>query len=394
MKFIYTFLLLTFVSVMYSQTCDLELTGYTAPPDGSGLHIFTVNFINTENCGCNEYTQTDGNDCESSTSTHVNNNDNVTHIVFGLHYVNEITGEDYGENTECSSNTFHPGWSYILSTAVPPNGFNTGSSSTFAINPPFSWDCILENPIEGYCWEVVIWQINLSQTADIEDFPVDGWSSGSSFNQTQMYPDIDLSNNSIVFCPDPPCVNDTIVEYITDTIVLYENVYVYDTITQYVNLYDTLYIDNYVYDTTYVEVLVDNYIYVTDTVTEIIVEQIWIDCDTGLPCDEGPYGIECPDWTTVHIPNTFTPNNDGLNDVWKIIYDLDCWEIEFWVYNRWGGEVYHNHSTFFESYPYWNGSVNGGNHYVSDGVYSYKVIARRLDTVSVIEKTGHITVLR
>ena len=76
--------------------------------------------------------------------------------------------------------------------------------------------------------------------------------------------------------------------------------------------------------------------------------------------------------TSVFIPNTFTPNNDGLNDVWEIVYDLECWEdLEFWIYNRWGQLVYYGVEELF-----WDGSVNGGNHYVADGVYVYKVRAK------------------
>ena len=81
---------LTLFSILgMAQTCDIALTGYTPPPSGSGLHTFTVNWTNTENCGCNEFTQWDGNECEESTSTHVQNNESITHIVFGIHYVNE-----------------------------------------------------------------------------------------------------------------------------------------------------------------------------------------------------------------------------------------------------------------------------------------------------------------
>ena len=77
------------VTGLYSQTCDIALTGYTPPPSGEGLHTFTINWTNTENCGCNEFTQWDGNNCNESTSTHVNNNESISHIVFGIHYVNE-----------------------------------------------------------------------------------------------------------------------------------------------------------------------------------------------------------------------------------------------------------------------------------------------------------------
>tara|TARA_A200000159_G_scaffold38992_1_gene35515 strand:- start:1305 stop:2543 length:1239 start_codon:yes stop_codon:yes gene_type:complete len=397
--------------VGWAQTCDIELVGYTPPASENGLHTFVVNFTNTENCGCNEFTQFDGNNCDESTSSHVNNNETVSHIVFGIHYVDEETGEDYGENTDCTSTTFHPGWSYVLSSNILSGGWSSGSSSTFAINPPFSWDCILENPIDGYCWEVVIWQINLSQTADYEDFPDDGWSNGNSFNSTQTYPDTNLSDNRITFCPEPT-LTDTI--YITDTLYVdnfiydtiyvelpadtvliteYENVYITDTllITEYENVYitDTLYIDNFIFDTTYVEVVVDNYIYVTDTITEYILEQIYIDCETGLECTDEPIGFDCES-TTLYAPNTFTPNNDGVNDVWKIVYESTCWkQIDFTIYNRWGNVVFRGADDEF-----WDGSMMNGDYYVADGVYTYTLVARRRYNLEYLQSTGTISVFR
>jgi len=184
-----------------------------------------------------------------------------------------------------------------------------------------------------------------------------------------------------------------ITEYVTDTIYITETEYLTDTlyITEY--LTDTLYITEY--DTTYIDVIIDNYIYVTDTIIEYIVVTEYIDCETGLPCEDDPGFDECPDWTTIHIPNTFTPNGDGLNEVWQIIYDLNCWEdVEFWIFNRWGEEIYHDYGDSFDSYPYWDGSVRGGNHYVSDGVYTYIVKGKKMNSVQVIQKTGHITIFR
>tara|TARA_R100001509_G_scaffold146393_1_gene103361 strand:+ start:347 stop:1285 length:939 start_codon:yes stop_codon:yes gene_type:complete len=312
--------------------------------------------------------------------------------VFGIHYVDEITGEDLGVNTDCTSANNHPGWSYVVSSNLSSSGgWSTGSTTTFAINPPFSWDCILENPIEGYCWEVVIWQINLSQTAGYDDFPDEGWSVGNSFNQTQTYPDINLADNRITFCPDP-IITDTVYVNVYDTI--YVDNYVYDTVfvdnyiydTTFIDViyFDTTFVDNYIYDTTYV----DNYIYNTDTLTEYVVQEIWIDCETGLPCDEEPPGIDCLDWSSIFIPNTFTPNNDGLNDVWKVIYDIDCWEyVEFEIFNRWGGRVFYGDT-------FWDGSVNGGSYYVADGVYTYVVKAKKYDRPNIMQKSGHITVFR
>ncbi len=384
--------------VGWAQTCDVALTGYTPPPSGEGLHTFTVNWTNTENCGCNEFTQWDGNECEESTSTHVNNNETITHIVFGIHYVNEETGEDYGENTDCTSTTFHPGWSFVLSVPTTPGGFQSGSSSTFAVNPPFAWECILENPIEGYCWEVVIWQINLSQTATTTDFGDDGWSAGAGWiDGTQTYPDIDLSDNVISWCPQPT-LTDTI--YVTDT--LYIDNFIYDTIYVDNFIYDTIYVELppdtvviteyenvYIFDTTYVEVIVDNYIYFTDTITEYILQEIWIDCESGLECTDEPPGLDCES-TTLYAPNTFTPNNDGVNDVWRIVYDSDCWrDIRFTIYNRWGDIVFAGINDDF-----WDGSFNGGSHYVADGVYTYTLVGRRDDVIDLVQTNGHITIFR
>jgi len=198
-------------------------------------------------------------------------------------------------------------------------------------------------------------------------------------------------------------VYESITEYLTDTLYITETEFIVDTLYITETITDTIYLTEteFITDTLYVTefltdtVFIDNYIYLTDTVTEYVVQEIWIDCETGLPCDEDPPGLICPDWTTIHIPNTFTPNNDGINDVWKLIYDLNCWEnIEFRIFNRWGNEVYYNTGDNFDDYPYWDGSVNGGNHYVSDGLYVYVVTGKKVNSALIIEERGHITIFR
>ena len=388
-------------TLIWAQLCDLELISQTPPADITDTHTFVVDFINAETCGCNEFTQSDGNTCNEESVSSVGNNENVTSLVFGIHYVDEETGMDLGENNSCTSATFHPGWSF--SVAPIGNGWDSGDIATIEINTPFAWDCILDTPIEGYCWEVVIWQINLSQTGGYDDFPFpEGWTSGNSFNSTHLYPDIDLSNNRIAVCYDE-CESDTIVEYITDTLYIdvevfitdtlmiteYENVYIYDTITQYINLYDTLYIDNYIYDTTYVDVIINNYIYTTDTITEYILQEIWIDCVTGLECIEEPPGFDC-ELTNIYVPNTFTPNNDGINDIWKPMYNSDCWtDIEYTIYNRWGNVVFRGLND-----EVWDGSMMNGDYYVADGVYTYTLVARRPDNLEYLQSTGTISIFR
>jgi gliding motility-associated-like protein len=133
---------------------------------------------------------------------------------------------------------------------------------------------------------------------------------------------------------------------------------------------------------------------VYEFLTDTIYEYITIDCETGLECIDDP-GLTCPDWTSVYLPNTFTPNGDGLNDTWKMVYDLDCWvDVEFKIFNRWGDMIYSGMGDYFDSYPYWDGSVNGGDHYASDGVYTYTFYAKKFGSTEVFQRHGHITIFR
>ena len=99
------------------------------------------------------------------------------------------------------------------------------------------------------------------------------------------------------------------------------------------------------------------------------------------PCD-GSY----------YAPNTFTPNNDGVNDGWTVVVaDPDCWRSWYVaIYNRWGSLVWES-TTVGEVWP---ASVFDGNHYVADGVYVYLVIGEGWDPEHTFKTTGNITIFR
>ena len=233
---------------------------------------------------------------------------------------------------------------------------------------------------------------------------VDGtWTAGQGnyMTITSVPGEIITANNNFVFyMPDgvdceeieEPC--DTVYLETIDT--LYIDNFIIDTLYIDNFIIDTLYIDNYITLTDtlieYVDVIIDNYIYETDTLT--IIETQLIDCETGEECIDPPGISECWPWT-VYIPNTFTPNNDGLNDTWQIIYDLDCWvDIEFKIFNRWGVQIYNGFGEDFDTYPYWNGSINGGDYYASDGVYLYTFYGRKSESPEILEESGYITIFR
>ena len=565
MKNLVTALLgLFLITSSYTAQCDVSIEAFDAI---SGE--LSINIVNSENCGCNEFTNID-NTCDESGSPSVQNNETVSNFVLGLH----IPGFDNGW-IECVDNTYHDGWSWKVKNFLSNTDFDSGDTwdvnvydfSTFSNG---CWGEILNYAQDnGVCAELVVWQINLSQTVMVDD---GGWAvSPNTGNQTQTYPDVDITNNSFLICPvvfpgctDPValnyndeateddgtcvysigpdpiiidlvvnteecelfeegilstfeysatlvnigteavthfCLNDflgitfscfngvsnlavwiqpgdtitvngsinvegTWVEgqgnfmtitsvpgeiitannnfvfympdgvdceeivdpepcdtvYINTIDTLYIDNFIIDTLyidvidtlyidvidTLYIDVIDTLYIDNYItltdtiieyvdvewitYDTIYVDVIVDNYIYETDTLT--IIETQLIDCETGEDCIDPPGISECWPWT-VYIPNTFTPNNDGLNDTWQIIYNLDCWvDVEFRIFNRWGEMIYHGYDFDFSSYPFWDGSINGSEYYATDGVYVYTFYGRREDSPEILEESGHITIFR
>lgn len=91
----------------------------------------------------------------------------------------------------------------------------------------------------------------------------------------------------------------------------------------------------------------------------------------------------------LYIPNTFTPNNDGRNDVFLPV-GTEVRDYEFSVFNRWGDLVFETE----DQSQVWDGSYQGSDHYIQDGVYSFKVAYNGTCSAEKIVKTGYITVIR
>ena len=68
------------------------------------------------------------------------------------------------------------------------------------------------------------------------------------------------------------------------------------------------------------------------------------------------------------IPNVFTPNGDGYNDLFAF-KNHEGWELETYIRNRWGKLVYEGKNDLW-----WDGMINGQP--APEGVYYYTVIAR------------------
>lgn len=77
--------------------------------------------------------------------------------------------------------------------------------------------------------------------------------------------------------------------------------------------------------------------------------------------------IICPDNCPLYIlPNTFTPNGDGFNDIFIPIVNRFIAQVEFKVYNVWGNLVYETNNPELN----WNGQDQSGTD-LAEGTYYY-----------------------
>jgi gliding motility-associated-like protein len=68
----------------------------------------------------------------------------------------------------------------------------------------------------------------------------------------------------------------------------------------------------------------------------------------------------------VKFSNAFTPNNDGINDMFFIDGISQCGEYELTFFNRWGQEIYKT----ITNQPKWDGKTSNGQDALT-GVYYY-----------------------
>jgi gliding motility-associated-like protein len=86
----------------------------------------------------------------------------------------------------------------------------------------------------------------------------------------------------------------------------------------------------------------------------------------------------------LNIPNAFSPNGDGINDVWNITYLNDYPNCTMDIFDRYGRIVY---QTIGYNKP-WDGTRNGNP--VPVGVYYYIIDPKN----GAPKVTGSVTVLR
>lgn len=88
-----------------------------------------------------------------------------------------------------------------------------------------------------------------------------------------------------------------------------------------------------------------------------------------------------------YIPNAFSPNGDGKNEIFKPIITGTLVYYEFTIYNRWGQQIFKTS----DRNEGWNGSIKGN--YQNTNVFSWMCKYRFLDEQPQISK-GIVTLIR
>jgi gliding motility-associated-like protein len=92
--------------------------------------------------------------------------------------------------------------------------------------------------------------------------------------------------------------------------------------------------------------------------------------------------------TYFYIPSAFTPNGDGINDVFQVV-GRGFAEYELTIFNRWGAVVFHS----TDPEEVWVGEAGDQYYYAQNQAYGFTIRVKGFDTET-IERSGAIQLMR
>ena len=97
---------------------------------------------------------------------------------------------------------------------------------------------------------------------------------------------------------------------------------------------------------------------------------------------------DCP--PIINVPNGFTPDGDGMNEVFLPVITGEVEEYDLFVFDRWGEAIFSTH----DAHTGWDGRVNGIES--QEGVYVWTIRFKAFTDGGVDQQrlTGHVTLLR
>jgi gliding motility-associated-like protein len=137
----------------------------------------------------------------------------------------------------------------------------------------------------------------------------------------------------------------------------------------------------------------DYYVWSTGDTTETLTvsESIDLAMEVGNECGTSTDSLhvvfeDCSPF--LYFPSSFTPNGDGINDVYKpSAINIDSYDLK--IFDKWGKLIFQS----MDADEPWVGDSLEGGYYVPNGVYNYFLVCRTGKGNS-LERRGHIIVTR
>jgi gliding motility-associated-like protein len=101
--------------------------------------------------------------------------------------------------------------------------------------------------------------------------------------------------------------------------------------------------------------------------------------------------IEIAAETMVYMPNAFSPDGDGTNEVLRAeLQGIAPDHFDLMIFDRWGQILFSTTDGLIG----WDGTFHNGGVQVPAGVYVWKLTARSAYSGERIERSGHVVLLR
>lgn len=108
--------------------------------------------------------------------------------------------------------------------------------------------------------------------------------------------------------------------------------------------------------------------------------------------DTAKVNIEVQDELIYYVPNSFTPDDDEYNPIFKPVFTagFDPFDYKLLIFDRWGEVVFESNDALYG----WNGTYAGSEGVCQDGVYTWKIEFKTTRTDERKMIIGHVTLIR
>ena len=120
---------------------------------------------------------------------------------------------------------------------------------------------------------------------------------------------------------------------------------------------------------------------------------VWLTAISDLGCiDSTSVNLPFMEEIIYYIPNSFTPDGDGFNNVFTPIFTsgIDIHTFEMSIFNRWGEMVFETQDPLVG----WDGSYGNKGLDVQSGVYTYKISFKSPQLDDRRRIVGHVSVIK